>query len=97
MAFVPIAVLTAFVILTGLSITCTLCLTRRRLHSAGDLGNRLRDVSPYLGAVAFCFLAKRATDGYSLQISHALGWDITDELHAIEGGFIPPSRRPSPE
>ncbi|MFC4987755.1 phosphatase PAP2 family protein [Saliphagus infecundisoli] len=88
MAFIPIAVLTVLVVLTGLSMTCALCLTPRQLRSVG-VGDRLRDVSPYLGAAAVCFLAKRATDGYSLRISRALGWDVTDELHAIEGGFVP--------
>lgn len=89
MVFIPIAVLTVLVVLTGLSITCLLCLKPRQLHrSTGELGDRFRTVSPYLGAVAVFFLLKQATHGYSLRFSHALGWDITDELHAVEGGFV---------
>ncbi|ELZ06700.1 phosphatase PAP2 family protein [Natrialba aegyptia] len=89
MALISMAVLTALTVLTGLSITCLLCLEPRQIRrTASEFGPRLRTVAPYLGAAALFFVTKRATHEYSVELSHALDWDITAELYAIEGEFV---------
>lgn len=79
----------ASVVCIGLVATCALCLDSTSLRrTAADYDHRLADVAPYIGVTALFFLAKRATHGYSLRLSHELDWDITAELYAVEGLFV---------
>ena len=89
MALANMLLLTVLAVLAGLTMTCCLCLDREKLRrTAGGYDHRLREVAPYLGAAALFFLTKRATHGYSVKLSHALDWDITAELYAVEGEFV---------
>ena len=77
------------VIGTALVATCSLCLDRTALCvTASELRPRLREVAPYLGVTALFLMVKRATHGFSLRISQALGWNITAEIYAVEGEFV---------
>ncbi len=81
--------LTALAVLASVTMTCALCIDRRQLRRTVDeSGRRLRDAAPYLGLAALIFLTKRATHGYSVRISRAIDWNITDELYAAEGEFV---------
>ncbi|MFC6768227.1 phosphatase PAP2 family protein [Natrinema soli] len=89
MALIDMITLTSLAVLIGLFITCLLCLNAQQLRrTRTEFNHRLRNVAPYLSATALFFLAKRATHEYSLQISYALDWDITNELYAIEGELV---------
>ncbi|WP_049954337.1 phosphatase PAP2 family protein [Halostagnicola larsenii] len=90
MALLNITLLTCIAVLTGLLITCVLCLESQQLSQARvELGQRLRNVAPYLGAAALFFLAKRGTHKQSVELSKSIGLDITDGLYAVEGDFVP--------
>jgi len=81
--------LTILVVCIGLIGTCMLCLDRTTLsRTAADYDRRLAEITPYVGVTALFFLGKRATHGRSLRISHALDWDLTAEIYAIEGEFV---------
>nr|WP_049904366.1 phosphatase PAP2 family protein [Natrialba asiatica] len=89
MSLLNMMTLTTLTVLVGLLITFSVCLNLQQIRRTTDEFNyRLRNVAPYLGTAALFFLAKRATHKYSLQISYALDWNITDELYAIEGKFV---------
>ena len=89
MALLNMTLLTCIAVLTGLVITCALCLESQQLLQARvEFGQRLRSVAPYLGAAALFFLIKRGTHEQSVELSKSIGWDITDELYAIEGNFV---------
>lgn len=73
----------------GLVGTYALCRERTDIRwTAAELEYRFLEIAPYLSAVALFFLAKRMTHGLSLQLSYAIDWDITGEIHAIEGGAV---------
>lgn len=89
MAVTDMAALTGVAVFVGVVMTCGLCLDRRHRHRTVDeFGLRLRNVGPYLAIAALFFLGKRATHGYSVRLSYALDWNITDELYAAEGAFV---------
>lgn len=97
MALANMLLLTVLAVLAGLTMTCCLCLDREKLRrTVGEYDYRLREVAPYLGVAALFFLTKRATHGYSVKLSHALDWDITAELYAVEGEFVAHLQRIDP-
>ena len=98
MALLDMATLTTLAVLTGLSITCLVCLHPRQLRqTAGELKPRLRTVAPYLGAAGLIFFIKRSTHEKSVELSHAIDWDITAELYAVEGEFVAVLQDVTPE
>jgi len=89
MALGFVVTLTVLVVCIGLIGTCATCLDRTAIsRTAAELDHRFLETAPYLGAAALFFLAKRATTGQSERISHALDWDITTEIYAVEGEFV---------
>ncbi|PGF15922.1 phosphoesterase PA-phosphatase [Natrinema sp. CBA1119] len=89
MALGFVVMLTVLVVCIGLIGTCATCLDRTAIsRTAAELDHRFLETAPYLGAAALFFLAKRATTGHSERISHALDWDITAEIYAVEGEFV---------
>lgn len=89
MALEIVLALTVIAVCLGFLGTCALCLDRASLRrTARDFRPRFREVAPYLGATALFFLLKRATHGLSVRIQYALDWNITEEIYAVEGGFV---------
>ena len=89
MALGTVVLVTVLAVWVGVVGTCALCLDWSHLRRTGaEFGSRFRDVAPYLAAAALFFPAKRTNHGLSLRISHALDWDITEEIYVLEGEFV---------
>ena len=88
MALAFIVTIMVLVVGIGLVGTCALCIGRARFPGTTELKSRFREVAPYLGLTAVVLFVKRSTHNLSLQISYALGWDITAEIYAVEGQFV---------
>ncbi|USZ72457.1 phosphatase PAP2 family protein [Natronosalvus halobius] len=89
MALLTVVFVTGLIVATGLVTTCAFCTTHEQFrHAITDVDRRLVEIAPYLGVAGVFFLAKQATNGLSLRISRALGWDITDSLYELEGLFV---------
>ncbi|WP_254521843.1 phosphatase PAP2 family protein [Natrinema caseinilyticum] len=89
MALGFMVMLTAAAVCTGLVGTSTICLDRTAIRrTVADLDGRLLEIAPYLGVAALFFLVKQATHEFRLQISEAIGVDITAEIYAVEGDFV---------
>ncbi|GAB3675181.1 phosphatase PAP2 family protein [Halopiger thermotolerans] len=89
MALPLVVALTSLAVCIGLVGTCALCLDRVDVRRTRvQFRPRLLDVAPYLGFAALFFVAKRATHGLSLRISHAIDWDITAAIYAVEGDLV---------
>ncbi|WP_123622444.1 phosphatase PAP2 family protein [Halorubrum sp. CSM-61] len=89
MSLLEVITVTGLSVLTGTVAALLFCVERRQLHrTADEFAVRFRGVSPYLGAAGAFLLLKQATHGYRLRLSRALNWNVTDELHAVEGGFV---------
>ena len=98
MALGSVVALMVLVVSIGLVGTCALCLDRAHLRvTATELDSRLREIAPYFAVTALVLLVKRATHELSLQISYALGWDITAEIYAVEGQFVASVQNVIPE
>ncbi|MEZ3164102.1 phosphatase PAP2 family protein [Halorubrum sp. RMP-47] len=98
MALLEVTAVTGLSVVTGTAVTALLCVgpqqVSRAMTSADD---RVREVAPYLGAALALLAVKQLTQGYRLRLSRALDWNITDELYALEGGFVAWLQRLTPE
>ncbi|WP_435364619.1 phosphatase PAP2 family protein [Haloarchaeobius sp. DYHT-AS-18] len=54
----------------------------------GRVGSRLREISPYLVVLAVVLLVNRVARDAGPDLSWVIGWNITDELYAIEGTLV---------
>ena len=98
MALFEVTAVTGLVVVGGTVATALLCVGPRQLSRAvTDLDGRLREVAPYLGAALALLALKQITQGYRLRFSRALDWNITDELYALEGGFVATLQDLTPE
>lgn len=89
LSVVTVSLVIALVVSPGLLVTCALCLGIDRLRlSVTDLQQRLADIAPYVGLVVLLTLFKYSTAGARQRLSHALEWNITDSLYAVEGPFV---------
>ncbi|QAU11899.1 inositol phosphorylceramide synthase [Halorubrum sp. BOL3-1] len=98
MALLEVTAATGFFVVTGTAVTALLCIGPRQMSRAmTDVDDRVREVAPYLGAALALLAAKQITKGYRLRLSRALDWNITDELYALEGGFVASLQRLTPD
>ncbi|TKX86624.1 phosphoesterase PA-phosphatase, partial [Halorubrum sp. SS5] len=98
MALLRVTALTGLSVVVGSAVTALLCVGPRQVsHATNDLGRRARDVAPYLAAAPGLLAVKQLTQGYRIRISRVLDWRITDELYAIEGGFVAALQRATPD
>ncbi|WP_049928582.1 phosphatase PAP2 family protein [Halopiger goleimassiliensis] len=98
MALGPVLLITSVAVCIGLVSTCWICLERIDIQrTVADFKAHFLDAAPYVAAALLFFVAKRATHGYSLRISHALDWDITSEIFAVEGALVAAVQRVVPE
>ncbi|MFW5999827.1 MAG: phosphatase PAP2 family protein [Halorubrum sp.] len=89
MALLEVTAATGLSVVAGTAVTSLLCVGPRQVSRAmTDADDRIRDISPYLGAALALLAVKQLTQGYRLRLSRALDWNITDELYAVEGGFV---------
>lgn len=62
---------------------------RQRLRTlAAELRPRLRESAPYLGGLAVVLLLNSVIRNAAGELSWLIGWNITAQLEAIEGGFV---------
>ncbi|ELZ46171.1 phosphoesterase PA-phosphatase-like protein [Halorubrum coriense DSM 10284] len=98
MALLEVTAATGLSVVTGTAVTALLCVGPRQVSRAmTDVDDRVREVAPYLGAALALLAVKQLTQGYRLRLSRALDWNITDELYALEGGFVAGLQRLTPE
>ncbi|QWC20407.1 phosphatase PAP2 family protein [Halorubrum sp. 2020YC2] len=98
MALLEVTAATGLSVAAGTAVTALLCVGPRQVSRAvTDVDDRLREVAPYLGAALALLAAKQITQGYRLRLSRALDWNITDELYALEGGFVASLQRLTPD
>lgn len=98
MALLEVTAATGLSVVAGTAVTALLCVGPRQVSRAmTDAGDRVREVAPYLGAALALLAVKQLTQGYRLRLSRALDWNITDELYALEGGFVAGLQRLTPE
>ncbi|TKX55723.1 inositol phosphorylceramide synthase [Halorubrum sp. SP3] len=98
MALLEVTAATGLSVMAGTAVTALLCVGPRQVSRAmTDVDERIRGVAPYLGAAVALLAVKQLTQGYRLRFSRALGWNITDELYALEGGFVAGLQDVTPE
>ncbi|PSQ57503.1 phosphoesterase PA-phosphatase [Halobacteriales archaeon SW_8_68_21] len=89
MALLEVTAATGLLVVAGTVVTALLCVGPRQMTRAmTDVDDRVREVAPYLGTALALLATKQVTQGYRLRLSRALDWNITDELYALEGGFV---------
>ncbi|AGB15104.1 membrane-associated phospholipid phosphatase [Halovivax ruber XH-70] len=98
MALSSMLVVTVIAVAVGFVGTCALCLDRGRVrHTVAARRGRVRELAPYVGAAGFFLLAKFLTSEYSVRLSQRIGWNITDEIYAVEGEFVAVLQRVVPD
>ena len=98
MALLEVTAVTGLSVIAGTAVVALLSIGPRQLPRAmTDADDRLRDIAPYLGAAVALLAVKQVTQGYRIRLSRALGWNITDELYALEGDFVATLQRLTPE
>lgn len=89
MALTTMMATTWLVVGLALVATCVLCVgSGRGPRTVEEFRARLRDLAPYLGAIALFSVIKHATGDLSVWLSRVLDWDITGSLYGIEGLFV---------
>ncbi|WP_222915395.1 phosphatase PAP2 family protein [Natrinema sp. SYSU A 869] len=89
MALGYVTFITTAIVCIGVTATCACCVRSSTLpRTVAELERRGRAIAPYLGVTLLVLLAKRWTHNRSLELSHALDWDITAEIYAVEGSFV---------
>ncbi|WP_424015333.1 phosphatase PAP2 family protein [Halorubrum xinjiangense] len=89
MALLEVTAATGLSVVAGTAVTALLCIGPRQVSRAmTEADDRVREIAPYLGAALALLAVKQLTQGYRLRFSRALDWNITDELYALEGGFV---------
>ena len=98
MALLEVTAATGLLVVVGTVATVLLCIGPGQVSRAmTNLDGRIREVAPYLGVAVALLGAKQITQGYRLRFSRALDWNITDELYALEGGFVATLQGLTPE
>jgi membrane-associated phospholipid phosphatase len=89
MALGYVTFVTIAIVCIGVAATCALCVRSSALpRTAAELRRRARTAVPYLGVTGLILLVKRLTHYRRLELSHALDWDITGGIYAVEGSFV---------
>lgn len=98
MSLLEVTAFTGLSVFIGTAVTALLCVGSRQLsRAANDLGDRGREIAPYVAAALGLLAVKQLTQGYRIRLSRALDWRITDELYAVEGEFVAALQRATPE
>jgi len=86
MSFLLVTTVVALVVLLGIVFSCAICLSLGQLRTAwAELDDRVIEIAPYLGLGGLFFVLRRFSEGPSQQLSDEIGWEITDEIFAVEG------------
>ncbi|WP_267640455.1 phosphatase PAP2 family protein [Haloarchaeobius amylolyticus] len=57
-------------------------------RARGHIGSRLREVVPYVVVLGGVLLVNRVAREAGPDLSYVIGWNLTDELYAIEGTLV---------
>ncbi|MFC3957753.1 phosphatase PAP2 family protein [Halovivax cerinus] len=89
MALRTVLLVTVLLVSLGFVGTCAVCLDRSRVrHTVGTVRPRLRDIAPYVGVAAGFLLLKFLFSEHLVRLSMWIGWDVTDDIYALEGAFV---------